>query len=189
SRKYLGALLLGLYKNGDLIYVGRTGGGFNDRTLAQVHKALKPLVTKIRPFKEVAAEVRKATWVEPRLVCEVRFNEWTSDRKLRAPIFQGFRDDVDPKDCRLEDSIPNSPPKLGGVAAPSRTRSASAPARSLKEYREATEAAADGLVSSETTPPFAKKRANGTPPNLGGMPASHSRKIEFTNLDKIFWSD
>jgi bifunctional non-homologous end joining protein LigD len=143
----LGALLLGLYKKGDLIYVGRTGGGFDDRTLAQVHKALKPLVTKIRPFKEVAAEVRKATWVEPRLVCEVRFNEWTSDKKLRAPIFQGFRDDVDPEDCRLEDSLPEP-----------------------------------GLKPGEF---------EGRTPNSSqfGVRPSNSHKIEFTNLDKVFWPE
>ena len=120
SRKYFGALLLGLYKDSDLIYVGRAGGGFDDRTLVDVQKALKPLITKVLPFKEVPAELRKATGVEPRLVCEVRFNEWTSDLKLRAPIFHGFRDDVDPQDCRLETSLPagdlagmhSSPPQL-----------------------------------------------------------------------------
>src|ERR1041385_7129914 len=130
SRKYFGALLVGLYKDGDLIYVGRAGGGFDDRMLANVHKALKPLLTKVRPFKEVPNEVRKATWVEPRLVCEIRFNEWTSDNKLRAPIFQGFRDDIDPKDCRLEDSLPtgklkgmqSSPPQLSAKREPDRAK-------------------------------------------------------------------
>jgi bifunctional non-homologous end joining protein LigD len=150
SRKYFGALLLGLYKDGDLIYVGRTGGGFDDRMLPDIHKALKSLVIKVHPFKEVPAEVRKATWVEPKLVCEVRFNEWTPDKKLRAPIFQGFRDDVDPRDCRLEESIPNSPPQLRrGEAGP---RSASPAGRSLK-----------------------------------GRPGEG--RIDFTNLDKIFWPE
>src|SRR5439155_285363 len=93
----------------DLLYLnGYTLMKFpvDDRMLAQVHKTLVPLVIKERPFKEIPPEMRKASWVEPRLVCEVRFNEWTSDKKLRAPIFQGFRDDVDAKDCRLEDALP-----------------------------------------------------------------------------------
>src|SRR5437773_6146453 len=114
SRKYFGALLAGLYRNGDLIYVGRVGGGFDDRMLVQVHKALVPLIIKERPFNGIPAEVRKPTWVEPRLVCEVRFNEWTSDQKLRAPIFQGFRNDVDPEQCRLEESIPRPSPGPSG---------------------------------------------------------------------------
>jgi bifunctional non-homologous end joining protein LigD len=108
TRKYFGALLLGLYKNGDLIHVGRTGGGFDDHALEEAYKGLQPLVTKKCPFKEVPVEVRKSKWVEPKLVCEVRFNEWTSDKKLRAPIFQGFRDDIDPEECRLEESIPTA---------------------------------------------------------------------------------
>jgi bifunctional non-homologous end joining protein LigD len=109
SRKHFGALLLGLYdRNGDLIHVGRTGGGFDDRALADAQKELNPLITKKCPFKEVPAEVRKSTWVHPQLVCEVRFTEWTPDKKLRAPIFQGFRDDIDPEQCKLEESVPIS---------------------------------------------------------------------------------
>jgi len=142
SRKHFGALLLGLYSNGDLIFVGRAGGGFDDRTLAETYEALKPLIVKKAPFKEVPAEAKKATWVGPRLVCEVRFNEWTSDKKLRAPVFQGFRDDVNPEDCRLEDSIPERGLK---------------PATTLAE-----------------------------PVVAGFSPRS---KIEFTNLDKVFWPD
>jgi bifunctional non-homologous end joining protein LigD len=107
SRKYFGALLLGLYNSkGELIHVGRAGGGFDDKTLKQVWDELTPLVTSKRAFKEIPAEIRNATWVRPKLVCEVRFNEWTSARQLRAPVFQGFRDDIDPEDCTLEDSIP-----------------------------------------------------------------------------------
>src|SRR4029079_9791373 len=70
SRKHFGALLLGLYQNKDLIYVGRAGGGFDDRALADTEKALQPLITKKSPFKEVPAEIRRATWVRPELVCE-----------------------------------------------------------------------------------------------------------------------
>src|SRR5262249_6616994 len=131
---------------GDLIYVGRAGGGFDDRMLANVHKALKPLVTKVRPFKQVPNEVRKATWVEPRLVCEIRFNEWTSDNKLRAPVFQGVRDDIDPQDCRLEDSLPAGKSRGTGSSPPQLSASRSAEEGSLS-------------------------------------------RIEFTNLDKIFWPD
>ena len=119
SRKHFGALLLGLYdKNGDLIHVGRTGSGFDDRSLGEAYAELKPLVVKKRPFKDVPAEVRRSTWVQPQLVCEVRFSEWTPDRKLRAPIFQGFRDDLDPEQCMLEDSLPpkvESNPAVGAV--------------------------------------------------------------------------
>jgi bifunctional non-homologous end joining protein LigD len=107
SRKYFGALLLGLYdKDGQLIHVGRAGGGFDDATLKDVWKKLEPLIVPKTPFKEIPKEIRRSTWVQPKLVCEVRFGEWTSARQLRAPIFQGLRDDVDAADCTFEDSIP-----------------------------------------------------------------------------------
>ena len=148
SRKYFGALLLGLYSNGHLIYVGRAGGGFDDRMLAEAYQALKPLIVKKSPFKEVPAEVKKATWVEPRLVCEVRFNEWTSDKKLRAPVFIRFRDDVDPEQCRLsEDEIDEEIEK--------------------EEIEK----------EKGTRGPTPRPRAANTP------------KIEFTNLDKVFWPE
>jgi bifunctional non-homologous end joining protein LigD len=107
SRKHFGALVLGLYdRKGDLIHVGRAGGGFDDKTLKEVWNAMKPLVVSKTALKEVPAEIRKSTWVKPKLVCEVRFGEWTSAKQLRAPIFQGLRDDVDAKDCTLEESVP-----------------------------------------------------------------------------------
>jgi bifunctional non-homologous end joining protein LigD len=151
SRKFFGALLLGLYKNGDLIYVGRTGGGFDDRALADAHRQLQGLVTKKCPFREVPAEMTNSTWVQPKLVCDVRFNEWTSDRKLRAPIFQGFRDDIDAEQCRLEESLPQK--AIPSVAVSS--------GGSKVEVR----------------------------PDGRSFPASLAHRIEFTNLDKVFWPD
>lgn len=107
SRKYFGALLLGLYdREGKLIHVGRAGGGFDDKTLKDILQQLEPLKIPKPAFKEIPNEIRKSTWVKPRLVCEVRFGEWTSARQLRAPVFQGLRDDIDPEDCTFEDSIP-----------------------------------------------------------------------------------
>ena len=107
SRKYFGALLLGLYnKEGELIHVGRAGGGFDEKTLKEVFEELRPLVIPKSALKNIPAEVRKSTWVRPELVCEVRFTEWTSAKQLRAPVFQGLRDDIDAKDCKFEESIP-----------------------------------------------------------------------------------
>jgi bifunctional non-homologous end joining protein LigD len=126
SRKHFGALLLGLYsRNGEFIYVGRAGGGFDDRSLAEAFAEVKKRTVRKSPFKEVPVEVAKSTWVHPQLVCEVRFTEWTADRMLRNPVFQGFRDDVDPKQCVLEDSLPA---EAAIVARPSSADARKAPA-------------------------------------------------------------
>jgi bifunctional non-homologous end joining protein LigD len=127
-------------RKGDLIYVGRAGGGFDDRSLADSFKQVKDLAVKKCTFKEVPPEVRKSTWVEPKLVCEVRFGEWTSDLKLRAPVFQGLRDDIDPRQCILEDSVPTSSAPVQAEAPPvAKKRSAKAGRQSAAGSRSGIE--------------------------------------------------
>jgi bifunctional non-homologous end joining protein LigD len=91
----LGSLLLGYYDGGRLRYAGHVGTGFTMKTLADVEKALKPLARKESPFADPvpAARAKKSTYVEPTLVAEVEFGEWTRDGKLRHPSFKGLRYD------------------------------------------------------------------------------------------------
>jgi bifunctional non-homologous end joining protein LigD len=103
TRSHLGALLLGAYAGRDLRYVGRVGTGFTQRMLAAVHALLRPLVRPSPPFVD-PPRLRGVTWVEPRLVAQVSFQEWTHDRQLRAPVFLGLRDDKDPREVRLADA-------------------------------------------------------------------------------------
>ena len=103
SREHLGAILLGYYDdNGDLIYAGHTGGGFSRRTLADMYRRLRALERKTSPFLAEPRTNESAHWVRPRVVVEVKFNEWTTDGRLRQPIFVGVRDDKDPADVRRE---------------------------------------------------------------------------------------
>ena len=91
SRKHFGALVLGVYNNKKLIHIGNCGTGFDEETLAGVHEQLKPLVQKESPFKEKVPAAEKITWVQPKLVCEVRFSEWTDDGIMRHPVFLGLQ--------------------------------------------------------------------------------------------------
>ena len=92
-----GSLVLGMHRDGALVWVGNCGTGFTERDIDELLAKLRPLRRDAPPFAAVPKmpKVRKAdvTWVEPRLVCEVRFAEWTHDGHLRAPSFQGLRDD------------------------------------------------------------------------------------------------
>ena len=105
TRLYFGSIVLGLYdKNGDLIHVGQAGTGFNQATLKQMWQALKKLETNRNPFPHGVDALRKAHWVKPELVAEIKFSEWTHETldggvKLRAPVFLGLRQDKDPKEC------------------------------------------------------------------------------------------
>jgi DNA ligase D-like protein (predicted ligase) len=92
SRTDLGALLLGHFEDGRLRYAGKVGTGFTQATLRDLAGRLGPLVRTDSPFADPVPE-RHVTWVEPELVAQVGFSEWTRDGRLRHPRFLGLRDD------------------------------------------------------------------------------------------------
>lgn len=104
SRAHFGSLLLGAYRGRDLHYVGRVGTGFSNKTLASLHRAFQPLVRKESPFV-VPPKIKGATWIQPKLVAQTAFQEWTHDRKLRQPVFYGLRDDKKPVDCVMPEKV------------------------------------------------------------------------------------
>jgi bifunctional non-homologous end joining protein LigD len=93
SRIGIGALLTGVYENGQLVYTGKVGTGFNDRTLRDLKKRLTPLGQTTCPFATRPIGVGRPHWVKPELVAEVTFSEWTADGRMRHPSFQGLRED------------------------------------------------------------------------------------------------
>ncbi len=102
TRPLFGALVVGLYAGGELRYVGHVGGGFNRESLEQVYKRMQPLKVKRPPFAEPPHTNEPVQWLKPELVCEVKFSEWTEDYIMRQPIFEGLRDDKEPRQCRIE---------------------------------------------------------------------------------------
>lgn len=102
SREGFGALILGVYKDNDLVYVGHVGTGFDGPTLKDLIKRMKPLVQGGSPFKKTPRTNMPVTWVEPRLVAEIDFQEWTSENVMRQPVFLGLREDKEPKEVVLE---------------------------------------------------------------------------------------
>ena len=106
SRHYFGALLIGYYEDGELKFAGKVGTGFDSKGLKMLHARLSPLVSERCLFVNLPdrnqgtygqnitlAEMKRCHWVQPRLVCQVKFSEWTRDGKLRQPVFLGLRDD------------------------------------------------------------------------------------------------
>src|SRR5438477_1206133 len=102
SREHIGAILLGYFDKDRFIYVGHTGGGFSRQGLEEMYRRLKPLERKTSPFVETPKTNERAHWVEPETVVEVKFSEWTADRRLRQPIFLGVRDDKDAREVGFE---------------------------------------------------------------------------------------
>jgi bifunctional non-homologous end joining protein LigD len=109
----IGAILVGYYEDGDggqrLRYAGRVGTGFTEAELQRLAKKLEPLRTKQSPF-EGRQPPKQAVFVEPRLVAEVAFREWTAARTLRAPVYKGLRTDKNPTEVVLEREEPPPAP-------------------------------------------------------------------------------
>jgi bifunctional non-homologous end joining protein LigD len=99
SRKYFGSLLLGVYAEGKLHYVGKVGTGFDEALLASLYRKMQPLVTKTSPFADWPRE-KNVSFLNPRLVAQVSYSEITSDVKVRQAVFLGLRDDKSAKDIR-----------------------------------------------------------------------------------------
>ena len=105
-----GALILGYWKGDELVYAGNVGTGFSDGEIDRLLRKLRPLERKEPPFETVPKmpKIRKdaIAWVEPKLVAEVEFVEWTHDGRLRAPSYQGLRDDKSTTEVRREEPEP-----------------------------------------------------------------------------------
>lgn len=102
DRSYFSSLILGLYDGGRLVYVGNAGSGFDQASLELVYSKLAPLVNNRMPFEAEPQMPHPPVWTSPELVCEVRFSAWTGDKRLRAPVFLGLRNDISPRECVFE---------------------------------------------------------------------------------------
>jgi len=99
-RTHFGALLLGAYHRGQLHYVGKVGTGFTQALLASLFQKFQPLVRK-RPSLVDPPPERGVTYLAPKLVAQIAYEELTADQKLRQPVFLGLRDDKRPDQCFL----------------------------------------------------------------------------------------
>ena len=97
----IGTLLLGAYRDGELVYVGHTGTGLDRETLQRLHAGLVAREQPAEPCRDVPALEARPFWVRPELVCRVRHQGWTETGKMRAPTFIELADEVSPLDCGL----------------------------------------------------------------------------------------
>jgi bifunctional non-homologous end joining protein LigD len=115
ARKYFGAILVGYYEKKKLAFAGKVGTGFAAKSLAMLHKKFQKEARDDCPFVDLPSKqngqwvqditpsmMRKMHWVNPVFVCEIKFAEWTRDKKLRAPVFLGLREDKKPGEVVLE---------------------------------------------------------------------------------------
>jgi len=117
SRGHFGALHIGVYDGARLVYVSKVGTGFDQAGLKSLWEKLQPLARATPPFDTGAIPKGKSHhWVEPRLVCEVRFSDWTNDGGIRHPTFIALRSDKRPEECRRE--AIEAPPEIPSHPSP-----------------------------------------------------------------------
>jgi len=206
TRTYFGALLLGVYEGRDLVYVGHTGTGFNEKELARVMKLLVPLEIKECPFRNRPKTNERPHWARPELVAQIKFTEWTADAKLRHPVYLGLRDDKRPQEVHREQAAavrrttfdvaaaadagaktsartkPAARTTSAAQAAPHAKRAAPDQDRRSKglERRQPLSASELSAVVDQLNA-LEKARKDG----LVALPGGDSLKV--TNLHKIFW--
>jgi bifunctional non-homologous end joining protein LigD len=169
SRGGFGALQLGEYVDGQLCYVGRVGTGFNERQLAEVSRKLK---AQARPAPSCGGPVpaeKGTTWVEPTMVVEVEYTEWTEETLLRQPVFVRFREDKRPEECR----------RTGG-RADGRSQQVG---QAQQVGRD--ESAVGGDVSTGETAPGKKGGAR----RVAAGRNAEELPFELTNVKKVYWPD
>ncbi len=111
SRAGFGALHLAVLAGGRLVYAGRVGSGFNAGQLEEIRARLEPDLTPEPRFCGAAPAGNEHRWVEPRVVVEVRYSEWTRAAQLRHPVFLAVRDDKRVEDCERDDLPPEAVPE------------------------------------------------------------------------------
>lgn len=99
SRQFFGALILAIVQHGTLKYIGHTGTGFTQRSLNDLHQKLRPLARTTSPFTTKIPVNSSVTWVDPKLVCNIKFTEITQGGILRHPVFMGLRVDKSAKEA------------------------------------------------------------------------------------------
>ncbi|OQP68506.1 non-homologous end-joining DNA ligase [Niastella populi] len=206
SRSHFGALVLGVYEKNKLIYVGHTGSGFTEQSLAAVYKKLKPLITPTTPFDKKPKTNMPCTWVKPVLVCEVKFSEWTKDNILRQPIFMGLREDKNAKDVHKEKAVHTSraveeveeetasghqthaSKKMKTKTATKKTAAKTAKRSTAKAERETKKAQSKKTTTKKTSTkaaPLPDGFLNDTEKEQ--VVIINKKELTFTNLDKIYW--
>ncbi|MDB4909612.1 MAG: ligase [Gemmatimonadetes bacterium] len=187
TRQHIGALLLGYYDRGRLLYAGNMGGGFDNAGLAEMYELLKPLERKTSPFEETPRPREPVHWVTPKVVVEVKFNEWTTDGKLRQPIYVGTRDDKDPRTVKREGTsvqkeakTKKSPARKVVRTAPGRKSVAASPKKAAPASKRAK--TPEGSVEQQLA---AIERDGGN----GDVQIKRGVSLHVSSLDKVYFPD
>jgi bifunctional non-homologous end joining protein LigD len=179
ARSRFGSLILGQYDEaGRLLHAGDVGTGFSGAELDRLWKLLEPLEIKASPFHVNPKTLARPHWVEPTLIAQVRYTEWTDDGRLRHPAYLGLRDDKVPKDVtkgpkRTKDTRAAAPGRRGGrPSGRPPQRSSPNPLTAWARHADAMTAQLDDLENRNKD---------------GRLRLPDGDTLDVTNLQKVFW--
>jgi bifunctional non-homologous end joining protein LigD len=192
SRKYFGALVLGLYRNGKLEFIGSVGTGFVEKKQKEILEILQPLRTEKSPFAVTPTLREKVDWVQPELVARVKFANWTDDQHLRAPVFLSLRNDKLARDCTFgEEQI-----AAGQIAA------GQTPARPGSREESVAPAAGRKSTKAKAAAQDRRKPANSRDPDPGALAETirktakgdltlqvDGKNVHLTHLEKVYFPE
>lgn len=171
GRKHFGSLILGLYEGRKLRYIGHTGTGFNDVLLKSLKQKMDELETKTSPFDTAPKTNEPVTWISPKLIAEIKFQEWTDDGIMRQPVFLGLRDDKNVKEVIQEVPEETKVKRTKKAAAKTKAAKKTAGRKTSKKKKEAS--SVNSLLSLDDGKDQLIETLHGN--------------LKLTNLDKIFW--
>jgi bifunctional non-homologous end joining protein LigD len=135
SRKYFGALVLGLYEKRELKFIGSVGTGFDEERQKSLFDTLQELRASSSTFRQPPTLREAIEWVKPELVARVKYGNWTEESHLRVPVFLSLRQDRTPKDCTFTAAMPTKTeeqPKKTAAGRPARPSASRDPERELR---------------------------------------------------------
>jgi bifunctional non-homologous end joining protein LigD len=166
-----GALLLGLYQEGALRFIGHVGSGFDGKLQETIGRMLEEEAARNCPFEKLPETNEPEHWVHPKLVARVKFTGWTPEKRLRHPVFLGLRNDARPEDLRWESEV--SPP--GAEQSPA------APAPEVVRSPELVGKVLTATAQIEAE--LFRGHAESAVVEIDG------KRMRWSNLNKVYWPE
>lgn len=183
SRHGLGAILCGYYEDGKLKFAGKVGTGFTESILDDLRKKLDKLEQKTTPFDNPPREPG-LHWVKPELVAQIKYSEMTETNTMRHPVYLGLRTDKSAKDVTFETPEVETETVAGSTTAAVKPKKSTAKKAKVEPESDAMEPTKK-VAKTEVKKTVAKKADTKEKPSKVNKKAFG--RVEFTNLDKLFW--